>query len=48
MKSQLSEKDKKLIEKYGDLKNDNFDKGVQKILAKKPIKTTNSKGKKKP
>lgn len=44
----MNKKDKKLIEKYGNLDNKEFEGAIQKMLTAKPVKSANVKGKKKP
>ena len=40
--------DKKLIEKYGNTENKDFEATIQKMLTEKPTKPATRKGKKKP
>ena len=44
----MKNKDKKLIEKYGNVENKDFEAAIQKMLNTKPPKPVASKGKKKP
>lgn len=43
-----NKKDEKLINKYGDLGNKDFEGAIQKMLTKKPTKPATRKSKKKP